>query len=44
MSVADLKYRDVNFEHIKIEGKPGGQLSDTRLINGIVVDKDFSHP
>merc|ERR1711988_402480 len=28
----------------KMEGKPGGQLGETELIKGIVVDKDFSHP
>merc|ERR1711991_358126 len=29
---------------IKMEGKPGGQLGETELIKGIVVDKDISHP
>lgn len=27
-----------------MEGKLGGQLEETELINGIVVDKDMSHP
>ena len=44
LSVADLDRKDVNFDHIKIEGKVGGSLEDTTLINGIVVDKDISHP
>lgn len=44
LSVADIDRKDVNFELIKIEGKPGGSLSDTELINGIVIDKEFSHP
>lgn len=44
MTVADFKTKDVNFEMIKVEGKPGGTLEDTELIHGIVVDKDFSHP
>jgi T-complex protein 1 subunit epsilon len=44
MNVADLEHKDVNFEHIKIEGKVGGKLEDTELIKGIVVDKDMSHP
>lgn len=43
MAVADLETRDVNFELIKVEGKVGGKLEDTRLVRGVVVDKDFSH-
>ena len=43
LNVADLSRRDVNFEHIKVEGKPGGSLEDTCLIRGIVIDKDMSH-
>ncbi|KDO33745.1 T-complex protein 1 subunit epsilon [Saprolegnia parasitica CBS 223.65] len=42
--VCNWETRDVNFDLIKMEGKPGGTLEETRLINGIVVDKDFSHP
>lgn len=44
LSVADLKRQDVDFELIKIETKPGGQLEDTMLVKGVIVDKDFSHP
>uniref|UniRef100_A0A7S3JZU2 T-complex protein 1 subunit epsilon n=1 Tax=Aureoumbra lagunensis TaxID=44058 RepID=A0A7S3JZU2_9STRA len=44
LSVADVSRHDVNFDMIKVEGKPGGRLEDTELIRGIVVDKDFSHP
>merc|ERR1712083_388194 len=44
LSVANLERRDVNFDLIKVEGKVGGKLEDTTLINGIIVDKDFSHP
>merc|ERR1719253_1504706 len=29
---------------IRMEGKPGGKLEDTRLVQGIVIDKDISHP
>jgi len=43
MAVADLEARDVNFELIKVQGKVGGKLEDTRLIRGVVLDKDFSH-
>jgi T-complex protein 1 subunit epsilon len=34
----------VNLDLIKLEGKVGGRLEDTELIDGIIVDKDFSHP
>ncbi|KAJ8600172.1 hypothetical protein CTAYLR_001940 [Chrysophaeum taylorii] len=44
LSVADVARHDVNFDMIKVEGKPGGSLDQTELIRGIVVDKDFSHP
>jgi len=43
MAVADLNTRDVNFELIKVQGKVGGKLEDTRLVRGVVIDKDFSH-
>eukprot|EP00921_Rhytidocystis_pertsovi_P003254 GHVQ01005479.1.p1 GENE.GHVQ01005479.1~~GHVQ01005479.1.p1 ORF type:complete len:538 (-),score=79.35 GHVQ01005479.1:180-1793(-) len=43
LAVADLKRRDVNFELIKVEGKPGGRLEETCLISGVVIDKDLSH-
>ncbi|CAM9277977.1 unnamed protein product, partial [Phaeothamnion confervicola] len=44
MAVADLERHDVNFDMIKVEGKPGGELGDTELVRGIVIDKEFSHP
>ena len=44
LAVADLSNKDVNFDMIKVEGKPGGRLEETELIRGIVIDKDFSHP
>lgn len=44
LSVADMERKDVNLDLIKIETKEGGQLSDTQLIKGILVDKEFSHP
>ncbi|KAF4672778.1 T-complex protein 1 subunit epsilon [Perkinsus olseni] len=44
LSVADLERKDVNFDLIKVEGKVGGRLEDTCLVNGIVIDKEFSHP
>jgi T-complex protein 1 subunit epsilon len=44
MSVADLDRRDVSFELIKMDGKVGGSMEDTRLVQGVVIDKDMSHP
>jgi T-complex protein 1 subunit epsilon len=44
LAVADMETRDVNFELIKVETKVGGQLEDTMLVKGVIVDKDFSHP
>lgn len=44
LAVADLERKDVNFELIKVEGKVGGQLEDTMLVRGIVIDKTMSHP
>ena len=44
LAVADLERRDVDFELIKISGKVGGEMSDSRLVRGIVIDKEMSHP
>lgn len=43
LAVADLDRKDVNLDLIKLEGKVGGKLEDTQLINGIILDKDISH-
>ena len=29
---------------VQVDGKVGGKLEDAKLVNGIVVDKDMSHP
>lgn len=44
LHVADLERKDVNFDLIKIVAKAGGCLEDSEFIEGIVLDKDFSHP
>mmetsp|Transcript_3635 Transcript_3635/g.5325 ORF Transcript_3635/g.5325 Transcript_3635/m.5325 type:complete len:543 (-) Transcript_3635:43-1671(-) len=44
LDVADIERHDVNFDMIRMEGKSGGSLDDTELVNGIVIDKDISHP
>jgi T-complex protein 1 subunit epsilon len=43
LAVSDLKRRDFNFELIRLDGKMGGNLENTTLVNGVVIDKDFSH-
>ncbi|KAI5952422.1 CCT5 [Candida jiufengensis] len=44
LAVADLGRRDVDFELIKMEKKVGGSIEDSKLINGVLLDKDWSHP
>jgi len=44
LNVADLDRKDVNFDLIKIVAKAGGAIEDSEFIEGIVLDKDFSHP
>ncbi|ODQ67456.1 hypothetical protein NADFUDRAFT_49886 [Nadsonia fulvescens var. elongata DSM 6958] len=44
LSVADLDRKDVDFELIKVDGKVGGALEDSKLIHGVIIDKDMSHP
>lgn len=43
-AVCDFDRKDVNFDLIKVEGKVGGSLEDTQLVNGIIIDKEMSHP
>lgn len=42
-SVEDIARKDVNFDLIKVASKIGGGIEDTSLIQGIVLDKEFSH-
>ena len=44
LAVTDFERKDVNLELIKITGKAGGSIEDTKLIDGILIDKDISHP
>lgn len=44
LDVADFERKDVNLDLIKLEGKVGGSLEQTQLINGLILDKEFSHP
>jgi T-complex protein 1 subunit epsilon len=44
LAVADLDRKDVNLDLIKMEGRTGGQMEDSQLVYGIVLDKEISHP
>ncbi|CAH6722929.1 T-complex protein 1 subunit epsilon [[Candida] jaroonii] len=44
LAVADFERKDVDFELIKMVSKEGGSIEDSRLIKGVLLDKDFSHP
>jgi len=44
LKVADLERKEVHLEQIRLEGKPGGSIDETHLVNGIIIDKDISHP
>ena len=44
LKVINWERKDVNLDLIKIVGKVGGSLEDTKLIRGIVLDKEMSHP
>ena len=44
LTIADLERKEVNFDLIKIVGKPGRSLKESQLIEGILIDKEFSHP
>ena len=39
-----MERKDVNFDLIKIVGKTGKSIGESELIEGILIDKDFSHP
>ncbi|NIO22453.1 MAG: thermosome subunit [Candidatus Aenigmarchaeota archaeon] len=41
--IADRKTNEMDTENIKIEKKQGGSMSDTELIEGIVLDKEVVH-
>lgn len=44
LSVMNKERKDVDFDLIRLQGRVGGALKDSSLINGVVLDKDFSHP
>ncbi|KAG5860092.1 t-complex protein 1 subunit epsilon [Encephalitozoon hellem] len=44
LMVADMERKDLDFELINIESKVGRDISDTTLVKGVVLNKEFSHP
>lgn len=44
LAVADLDRRDMDLDLINIQSKVGKNLADTKLVKGIVIKKEFSHP
>lgn len=43
-TVADHKRKDVDFDMIQVIGKTGSSLGHSKLVNGVLVDKEMSHP
>lgn len=39
LTVADFDTKDVNFELIKLDGKVGARLEDSRLVKGVIIEK-----
>jgi len=44
IKIFDPKTKFVDIERIMLDGKPGGSLEDTMLINGVVVSQPIAHP
>ena len=44
LKIVDLETKFVDIERIKLDGKPGGSLEDTALINGVVINQPIAHP
>lgn len=44
VSVVDFARKDVDFQLIKVDGRVGGELSQSRLVRGVVIAQEFSHP
>lgn len=43
LQIYDKEFNDVNIDMIKVTGKVGKDLEDSFLINGLLLDKEFSH-
>ena len=42
--VADFDRKDVDFDLIKVDGKIGGELMDSCLVKGVIIDKGNESP
>lgn len=42
-AVADHERKDVNLDLIKVQGRSGGSMEDTVLVEGLVLEKPMSH-
>ncbi|ELP92684.1 T-complex protein 1 subunit epsilon, putative [Entamoeba invadens IP1] len=43
LAVYDKERNDVNMDLIKLQTKAGGQMEDTELVQGLMLEKEFSH-
>lgn len=37
-------FMEVDLENVKVQKKPGGSMRDSSLVEGIIIDKEISHP
>ncbi|KAK7598364.1 hypothetical protein V9T40_006599 [Parthenolecanium corni] len=44
LKVSNMENNLVDLERIKLDGKPGGSLEDTMLVNGVIIDQPLCHP
>ncbi len=44
VSIMDGKKANIDRDFIKVEKKEGGNIEDTSFINGVLIDKEISHP
>lgn len=44
LAVADLSRKDIDLDLVNIQSKTGKSLADTKLVKGLVIKKEFSHP
>ena len=44
LKIVDVNSNFIDLERIKLDGKPGGSLENTTLIDGVVISQPLSHP
>ncbi|MEO9320138.1 MAG: thermosome subunit alpha [Nitrososphaera sp.] len=40
----DSSYAKIDLDNVKIQKKSGGSMRDSRLVKGIIIDKEIAHP